>query len=709
MEIRIFLVWYLVFMILGVIGLPLSNKLFKGWKDHGYGFAKLIGLFFVAMPLWFLASLKLIPFSEITVWLITMVAFAAALYYVNKSEIKLNRYIIFEEIAFLVLLIIWCIIRGDNPRIEGTEKFMNLAFMNSILRAEYFPPLDPWYTGGTINYYYLGHYLYTFVAKLTGIGINYAYNYALVTIIAQSFISLFSVISNVVTKSKTWLGASIAFLGAAWISFGGNMHYAFNWFWAIMTGEEFSYFFPDATRIIPFTINEFPAYSIVLGDVHGHYLALPFTILIVGLIIVSYKIAIDSRAKLKFNLLISFIIISLYGINSWDFLTANFMFVSLHAWQAYKLDKERVFKIKHFLLAEASLILPGFIFMLPYFLNFSAPLIGKGSFYIDKFLGLVPAFYIKNGVPVEALAEGEQAATGLFSKGKFRDVMPWLAMWGMFLSISVSYYYLRTKGWLGGKMKNINLLGLLVFAALALVVGVEIFYLKDIFHVSNPNFFRTNTVFKFYYHAWIIWGIAASWMGYLLVKGFLNTKQTNRKYILFTLLFVIGVFYVGSIAYIEKAVKDFYPEIKIEKTTLDGYNYIKEDNTKVGDYHSITWINENITGQPVFAEAVGDAYTYYARISANTGVITPMGWPTHEWQWRGDSDTPFARQRDIESLYTASEVSQAREVIQKYKIEYIYIGGLEEQKYPNLNQELLSELGESIYTNEYGSRIIKVD
>lgn len=662
-------VWYFAFLVFGVIGLPLANKIFKDFPDKGYVFAKFIGLFLVSMTLWLLSSLKIIQFNTFSVWVFTVVALFVAVYVLfSTKSFQLNKQIILEEVAFFVVFFIWCSIRTYNSQIQGTEKFMNLAFMNSIDRSMYFPPLDQWQSGETINYYYLGHYMYVFVAKLINTTIGYAYNLALVTIIAQTFVSVISILFALFNKGSFKLKVIIATLGATWICFGGNLHYAANWLSAQIKGEQFSYFFPNPTRIIPFTINEFPSYSIVLGDLHGHYLSLPFLLLAIALVVVALKIGINTKEKLKFNLLISWPIVALYGINSWDFITVNFIFALVHIYQLFKLSKTLPSeKVKLFLKAEVALILPGIILILPYFLNFK-PAVGG--------IGLVP-----------------------FDKKS--EIGPWLLMWGMFLTITVFYLGFYFRKFIQNSQQQINSFILLAVAA-SLVVGVEFLFLKDIFFSSNYDYFRTNTVFKFYYHAWIIWGIACSWFVYSLLT---DIRRQYRKFAYGSVL-VFLLLFVASFSYIFKAVYDFYPFAAAQNVALDGTVYLA--NTNPADYGVISWLNENVEGQPVIMEAVGEAYTYFSRISAHTGLPTIMGWPTHEWQWRNQPDVAFKRADDVHAAYQATDANILRNTVNKYNVKFIIVSEKEREKYTSLNEQLIASIYKLVFS-EKGAAIYSTD
>lgn len=674
MEIKILIVWYLLFFVFGIIGLPITSFIFKNWEDKGYAFAKYIGLFVVAMIWWLLSSIRILPFTPVVGYVLFGIATVASLYWLYKSKFKITKLMLIEEAIFLVVFVIWSWIRSFNPRAEGTEKMMNLAFMNSLNLTEYMPPKDMWFAqGGNINYYYLGHYYFVVAGKLGNIAMSYVYNLALVTIIAQTFVGLFALFMELFKKSKNWIKLTFALVGATWISFAGNLHMAYTWFVAFFNGETFSYFFPDSTRIIEYTINEFPGYSIVLGDVHGHYLALPFLIIILSLALVSIRTKINSTAKLRFNFIISFLVMALYGINSWDMITALFIFTVIHLYQVSGMKGELEDKIKTFLKATFALIVPGAIFILPYIINYSPAVGPDGGFP----LGIVP-FRTKS------------------------EPLPWLQIWSQFL-IAPLLFVIAVKLKIV-KNQAIKIYPLALTAvAISLIIGVEFFFLKDIFHTSNPPYFRTNTVFKFYYHAWVIFGVAAVWFIYAI----LESKEKAHKWFKW-LVFAISVsVFIMTFSYIFKAVNDFYPlsdENAVQ--TLDGINYIARE--KESDYEAIQWIKENIDGQPVILEYVGEAYTYASRVSSTTGLVTVVGWPTHQWQWRGSSAEPFARKGEVEAFYNgANTKEQDKEFIEKYDLEYIFIGGEEIKNY-KIDNERINSFGELVYEDGLTS-IIKIN
>jgi uncharacterized membrane protein len=138
---------------------------------------------------------------------------------------------------------------------------------------------------------------------------------------------------------------------------------------------------------------------------------------------------------------------------------------------------------------------------------------------------------------------------------------------------------------------------------------------------------------------------------------------------------------------------------------LDGISYLKTQYQS--DYTAILWIQNNIQGQPIILEAQGDSYTDYARVSANTGLPTPLGWTVHEWLWRGSYSYPQGRLDDIKTLYEGN-ISQTEQLIKKYNISYVFIGDLERTKYLNIDENKFLRLGKIVYQNGT-TKVIKLN
>jgi len=93
---------------------------------------------------------------------------------------------------------------------------------------------------------------------------------------------------------------------------------------------------------------------------------------------------------------------------------------------------------------------------------------------------------------------------------------------------------------------------------------------------------------------------------------------------------------------------------------------------------AMAWLRSAPDG--VVAEAVGGAYSSYARVSIYTGLPTVLGWGNHEGQWR-DFALQGSRAQDIETLYSTPDWVTAQDIIKRYNIRYVYVGGLERSTY----------------------------
>jgi uncharacterized membrane protein len=142
------------------------------------------------------------------------------------------------------------------------------------------------------------------------------------------------------------------------------------------------------------------------------------------------------------------------------------------------------------------------------------------------------------------------------------------------------------------------------------------------------------------------------------------------------------------------AIKSYFGDLKTY-SGLNGTNYLKV--LYPNDFDAIQWINKNIKGQPVILEAQGDSYTDYARVSANTGLPTVLGWTVHEWLWRGSYDIPAPRIPEIEKMYQSSSLDETKTLLRKYNVSFVFVGDLERQKYIDINEEKFKSLGKSIF------------
>jgi uncharacterized membrane protein len=179
-----------------------------------------------------------------------------------------------------------------------------------------------------------------------------------------------------------------------------------------------------------------------------------------------------------------------------------------------------------------------------------------------------------------------------------------------------------------------------------------------------------NTVFKFYYQAWILWSIAAAVFMCVFFRR-INTPVKVLGSVLIFFSIAVGLLYPFYCLY------DRFNSLTPSRITLDGNAYFTlayPDETK-----AIEFLHSAPDG--TVAEAVGGSYTAYARVATFSGQANVIGWPGHESQWRGGAFEMGTREKDIAQLYQTTNWTEALTIIQKYQIRYIYVGSLEMSTY----------------------------
>ncbi len=235
---------------------------------------------------------------------------------------------------------------------------------------------------------------------------------------------------------------------------------------------------------------------------------------------------------------------------------------------------------------------------------------------------------------------------------------------------------------------TLNLPGAHIFVLVLILLGAGLILVPEFVYLRDQFGWRMNTIFKFYYQAWILWGIAAAYSFAVLWEELRNWPGYLIKTILI-LTISAGLIYPFF------AIKDRIGHFQWNQFTLDGTKYIQDYNS--AEYNAIKWLANAPYG--IIVEAVGGSYSNYGRISTQTGKPTVLGWPGHESQWRGGNEEMGSRQNDIETLYRTSDWESARAILEKYKIRYIYLGALERSTYRATDTKFTDNLN-AVYQNE---------
>lgn len=781
-----FFAWYILITFLGWVTFPLAYKLFPALSDRGYTLSRAFGMLIWGYVFWIFASLGLAQNDVGGLLLgLAILAGVSVWAFVNqKSEIvnwigENRRLILTTELLFFIAFAFMAFVRSANPEIVGTEKPMELMMINGIMNSPTFPPRDLWLSGYSISYYHFGYVMTSMLAMFTGVPATMAFNLMLALVFALSAVGAYGILYNLLSlsqKSNVEDQSEIenrkssvvnSLLAPLFLLILSNVEgflevlHARGLFWK--DGPNFwkwldlpdlrevpaqtltwaptrYYWWWRASRVVQDyelngtwreTIDEFPAFSFILGDLHPHVLAMPFVLLAVAMalniFLGGWRGSIDLYfGQLKISKTGFFVAALMLGglafLNTWDILIAGALIVFSYALAQVRESGWGWERIEDVLLLGVPVMITAYLMYLPFFIgfdsqagglvpNFMFPTRGAqlwvmwGTLLVSLFAYLVSltrdhsanwraGIFSALGVVLVLLAV--MFALGFVGLKLKPDLIePIVASQGLSVSGFIAASMTRRLAYIGGLLtmlallipslsfifhsKNENELEdqpstfiihnssfvlLLIALGSLLIIGPDFVYLSDNFG------YRINTVFKFYYQAWIVLSLASAYGTVVLLR-----QLRGAANVIFSIT-VAGVILVG-LAY---PVFGFLTKTNNFKPfagfTLDDFDRVQRENPD--EAAALLWLRSAPDG--VIAEAVGGAYSSYARISIYTGLPTVLGWGNHEGQWR-DYALQGTRAQDIEALYTSPDWITAQAIIERYNIRYIYIGNLERSTY----------------------------
>lgn len=798
-EVALLARWLLLLELAGWAFYPLLYLALPGLRDRGLTMAKPFALLVLVYPSWFIAALGLPVFTAAalvaTLALGGILAWGLAIALPRRAPcgppsllafLRAGwRYALAAEALFIAAFLGYAWLRGYTPHIAGTEKPMEIGFLAAATRQDLMPPRDPWLSGHGINYYYLGYAIVAGLAKVTVTPAATAFNLGLATLFAATLTGGTGLTANLLAKgtgcarqgddgargSETHprpalhaphprtLGTGL--LGGYLLALAGNMYAARDiltrgraaldaWWWEGL-GWRSSRVVIDsgwpATRFglepqLAETINEFPAFSFLLGDLHAHVLALPFTLLALAFALDIWRapalapgyvpgtaraetptdrtIGIPpARAVAPRLLAAAFSIGALYPINSWDLPTYAALYLTallVPLWRGTARGRRRF--AGRGLLATAVFAACCVAFFAPFHARFIAFISGQplelpepwrsvpGLLPLARVIGLVswdktPAaqFFTIYLLPYAAglmlllgVWHRHRAGTG---RAMPLAVILTLAIGAALLRMPVLFFAALmivlggAVAFRGGRIAD-RFAALLFGAAFALVLVTEFVYLYDIFN------HRVNTVFKVYYQTWTLLAIAAGYAVARLLASYHPRVARGRRDALDVparapwcapLVGVLALLLIAAAAYPLAAGRARAREFPA-RMGMDGLAVIRAAHPE--EWAGITWVYAHIPAGAVVAEAPGCSYGDFAnlphnRVAAFAGVSTLVGWAAHQRQWRSGSPDLLAalgpRITDLNTLYRTTDPGEAAAILDRYDIGYVYVGRFERDGY----------------------------
>lgn len=707
-----FLRWWLVSVVLGLAAAPLASLLFSRLPDRGYGFAKPLGLLLAGVSSWLFGHCHL----PLSLWsgLSVVVVLSAWTFFKSPdfTAFLAARFSLIwkTELVFLLAFLVLAGLRLYMPEIQGGEKFMDMAFLNSLARAHTLPPPDPWMAGAFINYYYFGLFLMSLVLRATATPPAIAYNLALALAFALSVAAVFSLVYNLTQK------ISFSLFGVFLILLCGNPASGLRLLISKKSWAAYDWF--AASRVIPNTINEFPCFSYLFGDLHAHLLAVPFAALGLAFALQHLRSGPDAfgaqAAATRLRAVFWGITLgALALINSWDLPTALVVAVLALGLQGVAAGTNfRTLAFWKMQLAPLALLLAAAVLpYLPFYLHFQAPIQGlRLTSQKTTLFRYACVFGIFLCPAISFVVLRAFNAFKMMRRDGF-ETHPYLIAClmvgaGLALALGFKAPVLGAAVGLGGLTvlwlwqartlePEAKFAGLLVVTACLLTAGCECFYIKD----DLPNDWqRMNTVFKFHYQAWYLWGLAAvygfHWIG---VNFRFRSPWIKAWWVAGALVLSTGLTY-PALAALVKA--DFFKT----QPTLDGGVFLARSDPD--EYAAIEWLRTHGENHAVVLEAVGHNYSDCGRVSAFSGLPTVLGWIEHEKQQRNYAPDIDQRKNDVDALYTATGLQPLQALLRRYHVDYVFVGSQERRLYAPAGLEKFAACLDCVYQNP-GARIYR--
>lgn len=699
------LAWYLALALLGLGTAPLVRWALPGLADGGLPLARGFALLLLAWMVWIVGSsgIEVGP-GTVRLLAVALIAAGAAVVWRRRREgVKTLdlRTLLTAEAVFAGFFLISLGIRALNPDLwhpgYGGEKPMDLSYFTAVLKSVNFPPYDPWFAGGYINYYYFGFVIVGQLALALGIEPAIAYNLAMPTLIALAAIAAFSLATNIVRAgtpspegSRKRLRPGFAgLLAATAVTLLGNLHpvrmavtglyrlgaaSAESFLGAIAfgvrrvaSGESLPipghHWFWNPTRIIPdpdvSPITEFPSFTLIYGDLHAHLMDLPQVLLAMAFalaVLVGWTGPGRRGRHLGAVFLGALAVGAMRPTNTWSYYPFLALGCVAVAWA--RLQAEEHLPTRSALL-RAALWTGGFVLLtrllylpfdawfgmgysqLQYWGASRTPLL----IYLEHwapFLFPVAAWLVVEvrdwlaATPLDAIQPLQRHLWTLVGFG-----LPALAGQVLLIDLGVRISWIV---WPMIIMAAVLLMRRELsqgrrFTLLAVGLGLSLTLIVEIVTLKF-DLGRMNTVFKFYYVTWALLGVSAAAALWWLAESRTGKSTWPRRLWWLT----AAALFAGACLFPIRAIPAKAHERMSHEAPrgLDGLAYLEHavhhDQGRplvfAEDLAAIRWLQRNVDGTPVIVEANIPEYRWGSRMSINTGLPGVVGWNWHQRQQR---------------------------------------------------------------------------
>ncbi len=548
--------------------------------------------------------------------------------------------------------------------------------------------------------------------KLTGISSSTGFNLVIPTLFALTFSVACTLVYSLTRRLP------FALLGGYFTVLIGNFNPAGQLGW-VLKGQPFSYW--ESSRIIPFTINEFPIWTFLFADLHPHVINLAITMVMLALLLAwILEPGGDQRREWGLVILLAGVFGTLTVVSTWDlpvYMILLLVIALLRALYHRQVGSSLFWPVFWMGIRVSVCYLLGYLLYLPFYLHYQQlsvsgiGVVKQGSTSGDYltifgfFLFLALSYWLaelyrfwlaprlRGGSPIR-LVSGFLILSGVVLTfvlllGLRSLLVVMFGLGSVLLAIRIvrglkDLYQLEDekRAVILRQLLLESLTSLLLVMGLGILLGIDLVYIRDF--LDGSDYARMNTVFKFSMQAWLCLGLGGALVVYQLWSRWRGRGRWIWSLLLTGLGLICSLFLVLGIP---ARINDHTLWSQLQPPagnaqyipSLDGKAFIGA--WYPGDAQGIAWLNEHVSGTPVITEAVGtDSYKWFGRVSAFTGLPDVLGWYDHEQEWRAADDLPL-RLGEMNTLYTTLDQRQAVALLQRYHVRYIYVGSLERETY----------------------------
>jgi YYY domain-containing protein len=749
MEALYVLTWSVALALLTILGAPITAVVFERFPHRGAAFSLPVSMLVVTTVI-FLVGQFTFGFWTLVVGMGVLACLSVVASHLDGDPDW--RAVASAYAVFLVGFLLYLLYASQSLAItpQGGEQFLHYGLTNALVDAETLPPEDFWFAGEPLRYYYGTQLQVALLSMLTGVPVRYGYALGLATFYAMLFVSAYGLGGAIVaTQGRSYrLGGA---LGAIFVAIGGTttafVRLVFGWLPADLTAEygrgafeglltergmsweeavaqgtadEWYWFY--SRYVAEGGLHEFPLYSLVKADLHGHSLSTGY-IVVAGAIAFSYYLTPAGKRRRRLALVYGGLglVAGVFGfMNTWALPTAvGVAWLAMAGADAHpatlfpdrlasrlSVTPDETDQLTRRLGAESwRLVLAG-ILAIPVAIigvAIASPFLVFGSVPTNDGIGLFPPrtalgpFLVMYGglaalFAVFLLAKFRPRATNRVHVGTAVAIIATSVLWVVldFGALAVTGPLLLGAWWLVRTDRA-------SFEAIVLVAGVGLILSMELVHakVYPFNRVRWNTTLKVAIQGWTLAAVAAGAVSALLlgtVRDRLSSlrdefesedHQLDRATVAkrgapavlagVLVLSVVVTSLPFAVLFYTNHVGDAV--LSPQEGSVD--TLAPHDRWKSLEMESMYWIDSR--GNPTIVEAPG-RYPYQWRnaVSVLTGANAVAGW-NHQEGYRGE-DAYDRRATAVEEIYTGSW-ENATETLRRYDVEYIYVGPSEREMF----------------------------